>query len=108
MPAEPRLPPMDESTLLRAELDAPDGEFTGVARWNEAAYVRFREKVGNEVASNLLRSFGADLVQSIEDVLAGQTHPPGPCLPGCRYHVNTPADSIPSGRLAGSPVEINR
>ena len=82
-----------EPSLLKIVLAAPDGDFHGLVRWYDEEVERFRAKVGDEVAANLLRQFGSDLVQSVEDVIARLSHPPGPCPPGCTHHVDAPRHS---------------
>ena len=76
-----------EPSLLKIFLAAPDGDFRGLVRWYEEEVERFRARVGDEVAVNLLRQFGLDLVQSVEDVVARLSHPPGQCSSGCPHHV---------------------
>ena len=94
MPVEHSVPAMTNRDLLKVEVIAPDGDFSAWVRWNEPAVEEFRKRVGEEVASRQLRRLGADLVGSIEDVLARRDHPPGPCLPGCPHHANAvPANS---------------
>ncbi len=92
MPVDHPVPAVTDRDLLKIDVIAPDGDFSAWVRWNEPAVERFRERVGYETASRQLRRLGADFAQSIEDVLAGRTHPPGPCLPGCPHHGN-PTDT---------------
>ncbi len=96
MPPEHVIPTVTESNLLNIEVIAPDGDFSAWVRWNEPAVERFRERVGDEIASNLLRRLGKDFADSIEDTLARREHPPGRCLPGCPYHANTLDSTHPS------------
>jgi hypothetical protein len=78
------------SRMLKVIVAAPDGDFFGMAKWNEEAVERFRDLVGDEVALKMLRDFARDLSQSVEDVIARRRHPKGRCLPGCSHHGYAP------------------
>lgn len=86
MSREHEPPTLTETDLLKVEVIAPDGEFSAWVRWNDSAVAWFRERVGDEVATNLLRGLGRDFVESVEDVLARRDHPAGRCLPRCPRH----------------------